>query len=139
MRKRRGFCNHYRAMSEHDTCEAGVAYETIKGMDFGKRPCFFEGEPPVKSTLCELAMYPTPDELAARDAELKKRFEGTALARQAIVAACGGPWKKGMASFSGVIDCPVCEKPKSLGYSRAGYNGHIHARCSTIGCVSWME
>lgn len=23
------FCNHYRAMAEHDTCEVGVAYDTI--------------------------------------------------------------------------------------------------------------
>jgi hypothetical protein len=41
-------------------------------------------------------------------------------------------------SGRGVMDCPVCGTGK-LHYSRAGYNGHVHARCETDGCVSWME
>ena len=39
---------------------------------------------------------------------------------------------------AGEMDCPVC-KAGRLRYSRAGYNGHIHARCSTPSCVAWME
>lgn len=39
---------------------------------------------------------------------------------------------------AGVITCPICGTGK-LRYSRAGYNGHVHARCSTDGCVAWME
>jgi hypothetical protein len=38
---------------------------------------------------------------------------------------------------SGAIDCPVCEKGK-LKFSRAS-NGHVHAKCKTQECVSWME
>jgi hypothetical protein len=41
-------------------------------------------------------------------------------------------------SGHGVIDCPVCKTGK-LRYSRAGYNGHVHAGCTTDGCVGWME
>lgn len=138
MRKRRGFCNHYRAMSEHDTCEAGVSYETMKGMSFDVRPCFFKGDPPTaKSTACELAMYPTIEELAARDAELAQRSDRMGKAREAIVAACGGKWKKGMPGKRGVIECPNCKG--KLHYSRAGYNGNVHAQCETTGCCSWME
>lgn len=140
MRKRHGFCNHYRAMSEHSTCEAGVNYATMEGVPFDQRPCFFKGDPPtVKSTVCELALYPTPEELAARDAELAKRFEKMAKAREAIVAHCGGPWKKGNPSKRGVIDCPACGRAGTLHFSRAGYNGHVHAQCVTDGCVAWME
>ncbi len=138
MRKRRGFCNHYRAMSEHETCEAGVSYEATKGLPHDQRPCFFKGDPPAtKSTLCELAMYPTPEELAERDAELARRFERMIKARDAIVAHCGGKWKKGMPGKSGVIECPCCKG--KLHYSRAGYSGHVHARCETADCVAWME
>lgn len=39
---------------------------------------------------------------------------------------------------AGAITCPVCGKG-SLRYSRAEYNGHIHAACTTDGCVGWME
>jgi hypothetical protein len=39
---------------------------------------------------------------------------------------------------AGVMDCPVCKTGK-LKYHRSAYNGHVHALCSTPGCVSWME
>jgi hypothetical protein len=39
---------------------------------------------------------------------------------------------------AGKMDCPICKTGK-LRYSRAAYNGHVHASCSTDGCVSWME
>lgn len=60
-------------------------------------------------------------------------------ARAAIVEHLGGPWKKGTPSAVGKIDCPVCGGKETLAFRRAGYNGHIHAQCSTDGCVSWME
>lgn len=41
-------------------------------------------------------------------------------------------------SGSGEIACPVC-KVGRLRYSRSGYNGHVHAACSTSGCVCWRE
>lgn len=41
-------------------------------------------------------------------------------------------------SGGGAIPCPVC-KTGTLRYSRAAYNGHVHAGCSTQGCVQWME
>lgn len=131
------FCNHYRAMSEHDTCEAGIAYDTFKGLKFEQRPCFMRKG--VCPGGCDKAVFPTPEEIAAQDAEFAKRFDNTMNARQAIVASLGGPWKKGTPSTKGVIDCPVCGAEKSLNFSRAGYNGHIHASCNTDDCVCWME
>lgn len=41
-------------------------------------------------------------------------------------------------SGAGEIDCPVCKAAK-LRYSRAGYNGHVHAACMNDKCVRWME
>ena len=138
---RTGFCKHFRAMGEHKTCSAGVTYETLGGNLSMLWPCFFKGEPPTdKSPLCSLALYPTAEERAAEEAEEaedKRRFDGFVRARAAIVKACGGPWRRGYPSQGGVIDCPACLG--ALRYSRAGVNGHIHARCETVGCVAWME
>lgn len=38
----------------------------------------------------------------------------------------------------GKMECPVC-RTGELKYSRSNYNGHVHAKCSTVGCVAWME
>jgi hypothetical protein len=39
---------------------------------------------------------------------------------------------------AGEMKCPVC-KVGTLRYSRAAYNGHVHAACSNCECVRWME
>lgn len=131
------FCNHYRAMSDHDTCEAGVPYEQFKGLKFDERPCFMRSG--VICGGCNKQQFPTPKQIAVRDAEFQTRFENIGKARAAIVTHLGGPWKRGMTGAGGKLDCPVCGGSQSLAFSRSGYNGHIHARCSTNGCVSWME
>ena len=41
-------------------------------------------------------------------------------------------------SGAGWMPCPVCKIGK-LSYSRASYNLHVHASCSTDTCVRWME
>ncbi|MBW7895159.1 MAG: hypothetical protein H3C27_08595 [Opitutaceae bacterium] len=41
-------------------------------------------------------------------------------------------------SGAGEMVCPICETGR-LRYSRSSYNGHVHADCSTVGCVQWME
>lgn len=130
------FCNHYRAMSEHKTCSKGVAYEDFKGLKFDERPCFEKRG--VAPTGCEFAEFPTPEEREKRRQEIMQRFARIGTARAAIVANLGGPWKRGMESASGSIPCPVCESG-TLSFSRSGYNGHIHAGCTSPGCVRWME
>ena len=137
MRRSTIFCKHHNSERDNKTCAAGVPYESFRGMPFDKRPCFSEDGNPRPG--CDLVQLPTAQELAAEDAWLKEQDQKHGTARQAIVAACGGPWKRGMASMRGVIDCPACGAVKSLTYSRSGYNGHIHAKCATKGCVSWME
>lgn len=134
------FCEHYTGLHDN-ACAAGVVYESIqlgKGTPQMSMPCVIGSRRdynPLGAT-CDKCKMPTPEELAAQDT---RRFQDMALARNAIVAHLGGKWQRGMPSASGVIDCPVCETKQSLQFSRAGRNGHIHARCSTIGCVNWME
>lgn len=131
------FCKHYRAMSDNTTCAAGVAYETLKGIPFEQRPCFWRYGRKEPNGGCHLMEMPTPEELAEDEARMAKRLEAMGKARRAIVEHLG-PFKKGR-NGAGVIDCPVCGVAESLRFSRAGYNGHIHAQCRTADCVSWME
>jgi hypothetical protein len=131
------FCKHYRAMSEHATCEKGVAYDDFKGLGFDQRPCFERNG--VAPPGCPLAEFQTAEERAERDREMEKRFERIGKARRAIVEHLGGPWKEGDGGKNGRIDCPSCGVAGALGFSRSGYNGHIHARCDTEDCASWME
>lgn len=132
------FCNHYRAMSSHETCKAGVSYDSFKGVPFEMRPCFCRpGNDP--NAGCSLMEMPTAEQLAEGEEYIRKLFEATGRARAAIVESLGGPWKRGMMGVRGKIDCPVCGGAQSLSFSRSGYNGHIHAACTTENCVSWME
>lgn len=131
------WCNHYSGMHQKQECEAGVRFDTLP--NHGTRefmdscPCFG----PCGG--CEKAEYPTPEQLEENRKALEKRFEATGKARAAIVESLGGPWKRGTPRANGEIDCPVCEGKKTLRFSRAGYNGHIHAACTTEDCVRWME
>lgn len=133
----RPWCKHYHGMYEKETCEAGVRFDSLPHV--GTRqfrdtcPCFGPRGG------CEHAIYPTEEELAAKEAAINERFEKTRAARTAIVNSLGGPWKRGMPGARGAIDCPVCSGEKALQFSRSGYNGHIHATCTTYGCVRWME
>lgn len=136
-RRRRSFCNHFRSMAEHKACEAGVEYESLKGIPFDARPCFTTNGVP-NGGCCDKAAYPTPEEIEAEEKWLAERFANIGKAREAIVKACGGPWKRGNPSVGGKIKCPCCESG-TLAYSRAGYNGHIHAACDNAECVRWME
>ena len=137
MRSARPWCKHYRGMSDKDSCEAGVQFKSLP--NYGTKafhpscPCFG----PLGG--CDKAEYPTAEALAAQKAEDEKRFQAIGKARAAIVESLGGPWKRGTPTTYGVIDCPACGGQKTLKFSRSGYNGHIHASCSTDECVRWME
>lgn len=131
-------CRHFNGISKK-VCRAGVDYENVKAYKQDGHgynlPCFKDQ---CAGCSCEHQSFKTDEEINAEIAELDKRMEATGVARKAIVESLGGHWKKGMGSSSGNITCPVCTKGR-LSFSRSGYNGHIHARCSTEGCVSWME
>ena len=82
----------------------------------------------------------------ARDAilaELYRRFHANDKAVKALDPDNAHRWynpneQKNCFNGAGEMDCPVCKTGK-LRYSRASYNGHVHAGCTTKGCVSWME
>ena len=133
-------CRHFNGLM-NDKCEAGVSYESVRvSGEPGKGynlPCFKDCS---VGCTCKNQSFKTHDEITAEIDAVRKHFEHTMLARSAIVEHLGGQWKHGMSGASGRIDCPACKASGlTLRFTRSGYNGHIHARCSTEGCVSWME
>jgi len=49
-----------------------------------------------------------------------------------------GPGHSNYYAGQGKMACPVCGSGV-LHYSRAAYNGHVHAFCTTSECVAWRE
>lgn len=139
MMSRENWCKHYTGTAYGDTCKAGVKYELVvlgKGTPECSYPCFKNRNP--LGAKCSEQVFETTEETAARKAEDAKQFERFGKVRTAIVAHLGGPWKKGMPGNTGSIPCPCCAGG-TVRFTRAGYNGHIHAVCSTAGCAAWME
>ena len=127
-------CLHFTGIG-NDQCKAGIRYDSLikKGESFKSLlltcPCF--GLMAVSN--CAKYQAIGMESVIKEHEESKLRFNQTNLARNAIVQA-----SEGKRAVRGAISCPVCSTG-SLQYSIAGYNGHIHARCSTEGCVAWME
>lgn len=125
-------CIHFNGI-QHDACRAGINMRAhVGGDDFGwaKRiPCLGERDGIVP---CDKRRLQTAAEADAEDAEFEARFAHIKAARAEIVQRHGK--QRGV---SGQVRCPACSG--LLAYSIAAYNGHIHARCETDGCVSWIE
>lgn len=134
---RRRWCKHYSGMHETNVCDVGIRFDSLP--NHGTKefmdtcPCFGP------SSGCASAQYPTDEELEQQQKDMDARLAKIMLARITIVEHLGGPWKRGLAGASGLIDCPACGEQQTLKFSRSGYNGHIHAACITDGCVRWME
>lgn len=139
------FCKHYPrgGMFKNATCSAGVSFIDSGFKTVPDAPCFWnrgDGQPRPTQPNCVKCEFPSDEEIAAKEAESNVRFANIGKARKAIVDHLGGPWTKtNRKGGQGRIDCPVCGAKDSLAFSRAAYNGHIHARCSTAGCTNWME
>ena len=69
--------------------------------------------------------------LDALERKWSNTFAQMLAARERIVEATGGK-----CGVDGSVQCPHC--PGRVHYAVAR-NGHVHARCTTEGCVAWME
>jgi len=129
-------CVHFTGVM-NDTCEAGVAYAAVRDESKpGKDglPCFRDGE----CIACEKRRFPTTEEVKAEIEEGRLAMERTFTAMAAAQAdAKANGFKKGNGGV-GSVKCPCCESG-TLGYSVSGYNGHLWGKCSTEGCVAWMQ
>jgi len=122
-RQRRIHCKHFNGVIHHQ-CKAGCAY--VPGhID----QCIWRG---VDATApCPKLEYPTQAEIEISDRETREMLRKVDVARAAIVThATDHP-------EDNTITCPVCGT--GLLCYAVHSNGHVHAKCSTDGCVCWME
>lgn len=145
------WCKHYEGINHTDEskrCAAGVlmsdvmvarSYKYRYAGDGGtpytashSYPCFTDGDP-LGVCHCEKREFKTQEEKDAAYAEIMGVFNRTVAVRAAIVAATNGE-----RPAKGQVACPACEVG-TVSYEVAKLNGHIHAACSTTGCVRWME
>ena len=141
--QRAGWCIHYRRPPlyyEEDktwVCGAGVNLrEAWDGVIQDKKPCFLDdkGNSKPDALPCAQLRRPTPEEIAEhaawRDEYMKK---------QIAVMTGISEWRKKHKgkSHAEIIECPACKGRLHL--SIAAYNGHVHGKCETDGCVAWME
>lgn len=160
-----GTCIHYTGLPPVDgphVCRAGVdmdaTFDKTKPGIWLRMPCtlFREvpahgrgtyckpGEPTKRVEIdrrgqvmipCALRVEPTAEQVQA-DREETEREIKKAMAAIRVAAE----WRvkpKPAQARSEVIECPVCSGRLHLSQSSA--NGHVHGRCETAGCVSWME
>lgn len=124
---------------QHDVCKAGVNYLTVREQKTDTTPfrfaCF---QDEAEGLTCPRAHFPTREEAEQEHREDEAIFARTNLAhRAAHDDAKAKRFGKGQGGADSV-ECPVCQKGR-IYYRVSGYNGHMHARCETEGCVAWME
>jgi hypothetical protein len=128
------WCIHYRSRGQHETCEKGVRYDSFAPADrtFHRSPCFTAGRH--ARAHCDHRRLPTPEEIAAH-----KEWQQESWGRLSKVLAGIRPWRERWAGKSRqeVVPCPACGGRLRL--SIAASNGHVHGRCESPDCVSWME
>lgn len=128
-------CRHFNGI-QNKACAAGIVYEAAGHV--GLMPCIprhLDGKEPWKCDLFEIMSQ----EDAGKEADERILcYERGVKARH---AAKDDAHSKGFGKGhggQGAIPCPCCDGG-TLRYSVASYNGHMHGRCTTAGCVSWME
>jgi nitrite reductase/ring-hydroxylating ferredoxin subunit len=127
-------------------CAAGVNYRELVGGDVTgwvtRLPCCAgEVRGGGEKAACPHLRYPTSDELA----EDKKRTD--AHIAKFMVAFTGkvrewreaNKWdRRNPKGATGKVPCDSCGIGE-IYLSMASVNGHVHGKCTTLGCVSWME
>ena len=158
-----GTCIHFTGLRDRESCcKVGVNYS--QAFDISKpgimlrMPCvqyrtlpadgrgtyIKAGEPTVRQEIdrrgeqmvpCAHFQEPTQEEVAADRKESDAYLERT-LAAIKVASAWRVKPKPPEDRFD-VLECPVCKG--RLHVSQSSYNGHIHGKCETQDCVSWME
>jgi hypothetical protein len=134
---RPGTCIHFTGIME-PCCKAGVNYDQLAGgPEFGRwlrLPCVSgKDNKGVTPKACSKRLEPTPEQIAQSEAEWKAAQD-----RFRKVMPVVAEWRnKGAKGKYEVIECPACGGKLHLQQSH--YNGHVHGKCETDGCVSWME
>ena len=133
------YCQHYARDRGLDMkCLAGMNLETIRVVSVGEKgykwgPCIDGHLLADPTSHCPNWLRRTREQGEKRADEIEKANERFVIAGPVIAE-----WrKKKPIGKAEVIECPVCKGRLRL--SQAASNGHVHGRCETKGCLSWME
>lgn len=136
------YCQHYgRGKGADMVCAKGVDLKTMQKVATGEKgikwgPCIGG------HTLANPHEH-CPHWIRRSREQGEKRADGIAksMNMMTVVMPVVAKWRtwteSNRVSKHEVIECPECKGRLHL--SQSAYNGHVHVRCETIGCVSWME
>jgi hypothetical protein len=119
-------------------CKAGVAYRKHVGGELTgwlrRLPCTPRpvGAEDARVVPCALREFPTVEEVEREEAETEAALNITMTAIKLCSEAAGG--RRGV---SGDVECPKCGG--RLDWVTSAYNGHLHGKCRTDNCISWMQ
>jgi len=129
-------CVHFNGI-QHEVCKVGVKYDDVMVHGSGL-PCVCIGNRGGESIPCAQRQYPNAEQIAVEKAGIEELLRMGDTVMAAITADSEAKGYRRGNGGSGEVSCPACTDGK-LAYRVAGYNGHKHAKCSTAGCVSFME
>jgi hypothetical protein len=124
----RNYCEHY--------APSGANYGTPRACKLGiydrTKPCIRGHELPNPLVRCEKWERRSIERATKRADDIELHF-----ARMVKVGPVVAEWRKKPWGKAEVIECPACGGRLHLSQARS--NGHVHGKCETQGCVSWME
>lgn len=134
------YCQHYtRGEGADMVCAAGCDIAQIKRVQTKPSDTMFWG-PCIEGHLLDdprkycLHWIRRTREQAEKVADAHEKSMAIFTKALPVISAWKNKPPKGKAE---IITCPVCSAKLHL--SQASYNGHVHARCETEGCVSFLE
>jgi len=85
-----------------------------------------------------LREYPSREAVETDITEMEAQFEKVSRAMKAARDTANAAGHVRGAGGRGSLKCPACDNG-TLHYSVATDNGHLWGKCSTNGCVAWMQ
>lgn len=80
--------------------------------------------------------------MATKESGLEEAFRNIESVREMIVAFVVAMVEEGAVTETetvrGSVDCPVCTRGR-VEFAADGVTGNVRAKCSSEGCVSWIE
>ncbi len=130
-----GKCIHFNGIM-NETCEAGIDYERFRKQSTPDKPVGFpclrncENAP-----ACEKREWPSEEYIKSQLDEIEQSTERH---RKAGAVVADFRERNRGKSAQQTLQCPACGTGE-LHLSITAYNGHVWGKCTTEGCLAWME
>lgn len=129
------YCQHYNPKPgmTANYCEKGMDIPSLRIEKGGGKPCIRGHELLDPTSVCPHWIRRTRESGEKRADGIEKMLQ-----RMKLVMPVVSEWRKKLPfGKPEVIECPICKGRLHL--SQSSYNGHVHGRCETKDCTSWME